>query len=56
MTTLTTKELAEGLRKTAEILRKEEEKANKQKTVKCAQVLTAARGLIQLQKSLGGVR
>lgn len=50
------KELADGLRKTAELLRKEETKIEQQKTVKCAQVLTAVRGLIQLQKNLGGVR
>lgn len=50
------KELAEGLRKTAEILRKEEAKANEKKLVKCAQILTATRGLIQLQKNLGGAR
>lgn len=53
---MTPKELAAGLRKTAELLRKEEAKVEQQKTVKCAQVLTAARGLIQLQKNLGGVR
>jgi len=53
---MTPKELAAGLRKTAELLRKEDEKAEQQKTVKCAQILTAARGLIQLQKNLGGIR
>jgi hypothetical protein len=50
------KEIAEGLRKTAAILRKEAEKIEQQKTVKCAQVLTAARGLLQLRRNLGGVR
>jgi len=50
------KELAAGLRKTAEILRKEEVQAEHAKLIKCAQILTATRGLIQLQKNLGGVR
>jgi hypothetical protein len=53
---MTPKELAAGLRKTAEILRKEDEKFAQQKTIKCAQILTATRGLIQLQKNLGGIR
>jgi hypothetical protein len=53
---MTPKELAAGLRKTAELLRKEETKIEQQKTVKCAQILTATRGLIQLQKNLGGIR
>ena len=53
---ISAKELAEGLRKTAEILRKEEAKAEQEKLIKCAQVLTATRGLIQLQMNLGGAR
>ena len=50
------KELATGLRKTAEILRKEDEKIAQAKLIKCAQILTATRGLIQLQKNLGGLQ
>ena len=53
---ISSKELAEGLRKTAEILRKESAAIEQAKLVKCAQVLTATRGLIQLQKNLGGAR
>lgn len=53
--TITPKELADGLRKTAEVIRQESKKIDQQKAVKCAQVLTAARGLLQLKKNLGGV-
>lgn len=52
--TITPKELADGLRKTAEVVRQEAQKVEQQKTIKCAQVLTAMRGLLQLKKNLGG--
>jgi hypothetical protein len=53
---MNSRELVAGLRKTAEILRKEEVKLEQQKTIKCAQILTATRGLIQLNKNLGGAQ
>lgn len=48
------KKLAAQLRKTASHFRKEAAELEKQAAVKCAQVLTAARGLAQFQRILGG--
>ncbi len=46
--------LAAQLRKTASYYRKEAVELEKQAAVKCAQVLTAANGLSQLQRILKG--
>jgi hypothetical protein len=46
------KEIVDILRKTAESLRKEDPEIKKRKAVKCAQVLTAARGLQQFKAML----
>ena len=48
------KQLAENLRKTAAKFRKEAEELAREKHIKCAQVLTAAKGLAQLKRILGG--
>ena len=46
--------LAEQLRKTAAYFREQAAELNKESAIKCAQVLTAARGLEQLKRILRG--
>ncbi len=46
--------LAEQMRKTAAHFRKQAAELEKESVVKCAQVLTAARGLAQLKRILRG--
>lgn len=46
--------LAQGLRVIATELRKEAEAVRRRKIIKCAKVLTAARGLSQFQRILRG--
>ena len=48
------KELAAQLRKTASYYREEAVKLENKLAIKCAQVLTAAKGLNQLQRILRG--
>ena len=48
--------LAEQLRKTAAYFRKEAADMEKKAAIKCAQVLTAARGLGQLKRILRGAQ
>lgn len=52
-----TQQLVTDLRKTAKELRKQAGSVEQEKLVKCAQVITAVRGLQELRKILtGGVR
>jgi hypothetical protein len=46
--------LAQGLRVVAEELRKEAAAVRQRRTIKCAKILTAARGLSQLKRILKG--
>ena len=46
--------LAEQLRKTAAYFREQAKEVDRENAVKCAQVLTAARGLGQLKRILRG--
>jgi hypothetical protein len=48
--------MAADLRKLATALRQKAAKVREQRAVKCAQILTAAQGLGQLQDILKGVR
>lgn len=48
------KELAVQLRKTAQHFRKQAAEFEKETAIKCAQVLTAAKGLSQFQRILRG--
>jgi len=48
------RELAAMLRKTAQHYREHAAELNEKKAIKCAQVLTAAKGLAQLQHILRG--
>ena len=46
--------LAQGLRVVAAELRKEAEEVRQRRTIKCAKILTAARGLSHLKRILRG--
>ena len=48
------KELAAAMREAAAMFRKEAQEIDSDKSIKCAQVLTAARGLEQLQTIIKG--
>ncbi len=48
------KQIPERLRKLAKSLREEAEKVDEFKTIKSAQVLVAAQGLVQLEKIITG--
>lgn len=47
-------EMADSMRKTAEVFRQAAAEEEKETTVKCAQALAAAKGLAQLKRILGG--
>lgn len=48
------KELTDGLRRLAGELRKQATENSKEKTVKCAKVLVAAKGLLRFKEIFGG--